>query len=80
MLLTLNVNSILKYIIKKIHYLFYLLIFLIFYHYMKLTKVREQNGTRVVLAKPGEVPSGQDSSLKWAWQEIVADSIRYSDW
>ena len=51
-----------------------------FYHYMKLTKVREQNGTRVVLAKPGEVPSGQDSSLKWAWQEIVADSIRYSDW
>ena len=51
-----------------------------FYHYGRLTKVREQDAGRVVLAKPGDEPTGQAAPLKWAWQELVADAIRYSDW
>jgi len=51
-----------------------------FYHYVKLCKIRDQEGTRVTLSKPGEVPSGQASELKWSWQEMVADGVRYSDW
>lgn len=50
------------------------------YHYMKLTKIREQEGSRVTLAKPGEVPSGQAAPLKWSWLELVTDAVRYSDW
>jgi bacteriorhodopsin len=51
-----------------------------FYHYIKLTKIREQEGSRVTLAKPGEKPSGQASELKWSWQELITDGVRYSDW
>jgi bacteriorhodopsin len=50
------------------------------YHYIKLTKIREQEGTRVTLSKPGEESSGQAAPLKWAWQELAADGVRYSDW
>jgi hypothetical protein len=51
-----------------------------FYHYGKLCKIREQEGSRVTLAKPGEVPSGQAAPLKWSWLELVTDAVRYSDW
>ena len=54
--------------------------FVAYYHYMRLTKTREQESGRVLLAKPGEVPSGQPSPLKWGWQELVVDAVRYSDW
>lgn len=51
-----------------------------FYHYSRLTKIREQERGRVALAKPGAEPTGQAAPLKWSWQEMVADGVRYSDW
>jgi hypothetical protein len=51
-----------------------------YYHYSKLISIREQSGTRIKLAKPGDVPSGQASELKVAWQDMSADAVRYSDW
>jgi bacteriorhodopsin len=51
-----------------------------FYHYQKLISIREQTGVRVKLAKPGDVPMGQATELKLAWQELSCDAVRYSDW
>lgn len=51
-----------------------------FYHYQKLISIREQTGVRVKLTKPGDVPMGQATELKLAWQELSADAVRYSDW
>jgi len=51
-----------------------------FYHYGKLISIRDQSGSRVSLSKPGDVPMGQDTSLKIGWQEMAADAVRYSDW
>jgi len=51
-----------------------------FYHYQKLIAIREQTGVRVKLAKPGDVPTGQATELKLAWQELNCDAVRYSDW
>ena len=51
-----------------------------FYHYMKLTAIREQTATRLTLAKPGDVPMGQATELKIAWLDMAADAVRYSDW
>lgn len=50
------------------------------WHYSKLLAIREQNGTRIKLSKPGEVPMGQAPELKLGWQELSADAVRYSDW
>lgn len=56
--------------------------FVAFYHYIKLISIRDQTGTRVKLAKPGNVNVDVevDAKLTLAWQEIAADSVRYSDW
>lgn len=51
-----------------------------FYHYQKLIAIREQTGVRIKLSKPGDVPMGQATELKLAWQELSADAVRYSDW
>ena len=51
-----------------------------FYHYQKIVSIREQDGTRVTLTKPGDVPMGQSPILKTAWQELAVDAVRYSDW
>jgi hypothetical protein len=54
--------------------------FVAWYHYIKLCKIREQEGSRVTLSKPGEESSGQAAPLKMAWQELIADGVRFSDW
>ena len=52
------------------------------WHYKKLISIREQSGVRMRLSKPGEAAAaGQPPvELTLAWQEIAADSVRYSDW
>jgi hypothetical protein len=54
--------------------------FVALWHYNKLMAIREQTGTRLVLSKPGDVPMGQAVQLKIGWQDMAADSVRYSDW
>ena len=56
-----------------------------FYHYSKLVSIRDQSGSRVKLATPGDrAPMGSDDDtiemLKIGWQEMAADAVRYSDW
>jgi len=51
-----------------------------FYHYLKVVAVRDQTGSRVVLGKPGEDEPSVDKGLVLGWQDMLVDSIRYSDW
>lgn len=53
--------------------------FVAFYHYAKLMAIREQSGTRLKLAKPGET-SDKETALVLGWQDMAADAVRYSDW
>ena len=50
------------------------------WHYSKLMEIRAQTGTRVKIAAPGAVPSGQATALKLGWQDMAADAVRISDW